>query len=241
MTRIHFTLAFLFLFSLLASPALAQQSALRKPSERTQTFVMIGAALPYLNSGGELLRSADLRSQGLGYFQDASGNRKNVGSYGPPAGTSIALGFYQPLAFVKGLMLGGNADVALTGTQPSGGGYAEGYFFNFVAFSASAKYYALASLSDLNFFLKVDAGLSSVFTKNRFANSMGEQNFFHQFGIGTQAGLGVGYTLTPFPASETGIDVLFQYRLLSSRVEVDGIGDDIWNYSALTLQIGIVF
>jgi hypothetical protein len=46
--------------------------------------------------------------------------------------------------------------------------------------------------------------MGSVFTKNRFVNAEGEQDFVHHFGIGLEAGGAIGYTFTPSPTSVLG-------------------------------------
>ena len=50
-------------------------------SQTTQVELGIGFASPVLQGGQELTRSEDLRDQGLSYYEDSQGNRKNVGSY----------------------------------------------------------------------------------------------------------------------------------------------------------------
>jgi hypothetical protein len=86
-------------------------------------------------------------------------------------------------------MLGTILRASLTGTQPAAG-YEEAYYFNFISVGFGAKYYPL---DETNLFIMVDAGLASVFTKNRYLNELNQQNFFHQFDIGTNATLGPGY------------------------------------------------
>jgi hypothetical protein len=71
-----------------------------------------------------------------------------------------------------------------------------------------------------------------VLTKNRFLNGSGQQNFFHQFGIGTHAGLGAGYSLTPFGKAQKSLDLQVAYGQFSARVEVNGVGNDRWQFGA---------
>lgn len=213
-------------------------SAQNPLSQEVQTEFSLGLSLPFLHSGTELSRSADLRRDGLSYYQNDEGMRTNVGDYGPLIGWAVGLAWYRPLPAVDGLMLGTAFRTSLTGTQPSGGGYEEGYFFNFLSVGLAAKYYPFA---ENDFFAKADAGLASVFTKDRFLNSAGEQEFFHQFGIGANVSAGLGYSLTPFKSKRKSLDLQLLYQWNSVRVEVNGIGDDQWTYSALSFSAAINF
>lgn len=130
-------------------------------------------------------------------------------------------------------MLGAVVRNAQTGSQPDDGGYEEAYYFNFITGSAAIKYYPFTSN---NLFVKGEFGLASVLTKNRFENSQGEQNFFHQFGIGSAAALGAGYAFTPFADKSKAIELQVVYQQLGTRVEVNGIGDDRWRFGALQLS-----
>ncbi len=207
-------------------------------SQEVQTEFGIGIAIPFLHTGEELERSANLRSDGLSYFANDEGNRRNVGEYGNPIGWSIALAYYHPIKKVKGLMIGSAIRNSLTGTQPQNGGYEEGYFFNYLSLGLAAKYYPF---TEVNMFLKADAGLASVFTKNRFLDEQNQQLFFHQFGIGSNFSIAAGYSILPFKNKSNSIDLQLIYQFNSTRVEVNGIGNDQWTYSAITLMAAYNF
>jgi len=206
-------------------------------SQSTQVEVGIGFSSPFLQSGKELMRSQDLRDNGQSYFQDSQGNRKDVGSYSSLKGFSLNIGFYKPIKKAKGLMLGAMVRNTQTGSEP-GDGYAEGYFFNFITAGVALKYYPFERT---NFFTKADFGLASVLTKNRYINESGEQNFFHQFGIGSGGSIGVGYPILPFKNKTQSIDVQVLYQRLSTRVEVNGVGDDQWKFGALNFTVAMSF
>lgn len=76
-------------------------------------------------------------------------------------------------------------------------------------------------------------------TKNRFLNSGGEQNFFHQFGVGTQAGLGAGYSLTPFRKKQKSLDLQVGYGQFATRVEVNGISNDRWRFGSFHAALSL--
>ncbi len=90
-------------------------------------------------------------------------------------------------------------------------------------------------------FTKADFGLACVLTKNRFINDENEQNFLYQFGIGSGASVGVGYSFLPFRDKSKSIDTQVIYQQLSTRVEVDGIGDDQWKFGSLNLAVAFSF
>jgi hypothetical protein len=229
---------FLSLFILFVSSAHGQTSS-APIGQRLQAQVSLGWSYSLLGSGGELSRSQNLRDQGLSYYANpTTGVRANVGSYGTPAGQTIGLSFHIPVRGVRGLLLGGSVHTAMTGTQPSTGGYEEGYFFNYLLAGLSAKYYPW---TNDGWFMQLDGGLGSVFTKNRFKNDAGQQRFFHQFGIGFGGGLSVGYTLLPFKNKNLGLEFRGGYQLYSTRVEVDGLGDDAWSFGSAGVQVGLVW
>jgi hypothetical protein len=206
--------------------------------ETTQVNVNIGFSVPLLYSGVELMRAETLRENGLSYYQNAEGSRRSVGEYSNLSGFTMGFAFYKPIRKVKGLMLGAKLTNVQTGTQPAQGGEAEAYYFNFLQGTAAAKYYPIRSQ---NLFVNGEFGIASVFTKNRFLNSAGEQNFFHQFGIGTGFGVGIGYDLTPFRNKTKALTFNASYQNMSTRVEVNGIGDDRWEFGALNFTAGVTF
>ena len=206
-------------------------------SQTTQVEVGIGYSTPFLQSGQELTRSEDLRDQGLSYFQDAQGNRKNVGSYSSLKGYSFNIGFYKPLRQTNGLMIGAMVRNTQTGSTPDDG-YQEAYFFNFITAGLAIKYYPFANT---NLFAKADFGLAAVLTKNRFINEESDQNFFHQFGIGSGGSVGVGYSFLPFKDKSKSLDAPILYQQLSTRVEVNGIGDDQWKFGTLNFTVAVSF
>jgi hypothetical protein len=208
-------------------------------SQQTQLEVHLGVVLPFLQSGRELMQSQDIRTKGQSYFAGTrEGNGRNVGNYPRLSGFSLGIGFYKPVKKLKGFMMGAVVRNSQTGSQPSEGGYEEGYFFNFVTAGVAFKYYPF---QQNNFFAKADAGMAAVLTKNRFRNEAGEQNFFHQFGIGTGGCLGAGYSFTPLKNKLVTIDLQAIYQQLSTRVEVNGIGNDQWNFGALHLGLALTF
>ena len=206
-------------------------------SQTTQVEVGIGFSSPKLQSGKELNRAEDLRDHQLSYFQNSQGNRKDVGKYSGLKGYSFSVGFYKPLKKVKGLMVGAMVRNTQTGSEP-GDGYAEAYYFNFITAGVALKYYPF---ENNNLFTKADFGLAAVFTKNRFINEDGDQNFFHQFGIGSGASFGVGYSFLPFKNKSKSLDVQMIYQQLSTRVEVNGVGDDQWKFGSLNFTVAMSF
>lgn len=227
-------------FSILmcVSSIINAQTETARPYEKTQGYINLGLAIPFLYSGKELSRSQDLRNDGLSYYENSAGQRESIGSYSSASGWQISTGFYAPIRKVRGLMAGANFTTALTGSQPSDGGYEEGYYFNYLSGGLGIKYYPF---STNNLYFKGDAGIGSVFTKNRFLNAQKEQNFFHQFGVGNSFGLGAGYTFTPFKNKKTGVEVSALYQHYNTRVEVNGIGNDNWQFGSLNFQVGLVF
>lgn len=207
-------------------------------SQKIQTEFGIGFATSILHSGKELMRSQELRDQGLSYFQNSQGIRKNVGSYGTPIGWVLTTAYYRPIKKVKGLMLGTALRASLTGSEPSSDGYEEGYFFNYITVTGGAKYYPFTKN---NLFILGEFGMASVLTKNRFINSEGKQNYFHQFGIGTNLSAAFGYSFKPFKNSEKTFDIKAVYQLNNTRVEVDNVGNDSWQFSGLNLIASINF
>ena len=240
--RTNCTLFFAGLLAIaLDTPSLYAQEvpeATVEPWEKTQAFAVIGLSLPGLYGGTELNRAKDLRKQGLSYHQRADGDRRKVGNYPNPRGFNIGIGFFVPVRRVRRLMVGAEVVVSQTGSQPNEGGYEEGYFFNFLTASTGVKYYPWAGN---HFFAKGTVGVSSVFTKNRFLNDQGEQTFFHQFGVGTGATAGLGYTLRPFKKWRTGLDLSAEYKRMNTRVEVNGVGDDRWNYGSFNFNVAFVW
>lgn len=207
-------------------------------SQRLQAQASVGFALPLLHSGSELSRSKALRDAGLSYYADPMGQRRSVGDYPANTGFSLGLGFHVPLRGVRGLMLGGSVVSTQTGAQPSTGGYEEGYFFNYLAAGLSVKYYPW---TNDGWFAQLDGGLGSVFTKNRFKDATNAQRFFHQFGIGQSFGLSLGHTLLPFKNKNLGFELRGAYTYYSTRVEVDGTGDDQWGFSSVGVSVGLVW
>ena len=206
-------------------------------SQNTQVEFGLGISLPNLHSGQELMRSQELRNQGLSYLANAAGNHNPVGNYPRLFGYNFHIAYYKPLPKTKGLMLGAIVRNTQTGTQPAQGGYEEGYFFNFITAGIAAKYYPSENLPV--YFLG-DFGIAAVLTKNRFIN-MGNQEFFHQFGIGPSGGLGLGYSLGVFQEKSKSLDFQINYQLLQTRVEVNGIGDDNWRFGALHFSVAYNF
>lgn len=226
---------YIFFISLLVSFAANAQNPI---SQKIQTEFGIGFATSILHSGKELMQSQELREKGLSYFQNSLGNRKNVGSYGTPVGWVLTTAYYRPIKKVKGLMLGTALRASLTGSEPSTEGYEEGYFFNYITITGGAKYYPFTKN---NLFVMGEFGMASVLTKNRFINSEGKQNYFHQFGVGTNLTAAIGYSFKPFKNSEKTFDMKAVYQLNNTRVEVDNIGDDSWQFSGLNLIASINF
>lgn len=207
-------------------------------SQNVQVEIGLGYVSPNFRKGDELMRAYDLRQDGLSYYAGESGRRNSVGNYPSSSGYNITLGYYKPIRQVKGLMLGALVRFAQTGSTPDEGGYEEAYFFNFITIGLAAKYYPF---ENNNLFLKADFGMAGVLTKNRFLNAASEQNFFHQFGIGTAFGWEAGYALQPFKNKLTAIELKAGYQLASTRVEVNGIGNDQWRFGALSIGASLNF
>ncbi|MGB3541804.1 hypothetical protein [Rubrivirga sp.] len=216
------------------TPSAAAQTTPDVRAEKQLEF-SVGVVLPQVLGGEELLRSRDLRDAGLSYHAGPDGARRDVGDYGALTGFRLEVAYHRPLT--RGLLYGVVVNSSLTGTQPSEGGYAEGYFFNTVDVGPSLKVYPL----DSGAYVRGTVGMASVFTKDRFVGDSGEQEFFHQFGIGVGGQLDVGYTLAPFADPTIGVEVRAGYRLSTARVEVNGLGDDAWRYGSLHADVGIVF
>jgi hypothetical protein len=179
-------------------------------AQSTQVEIGVGYIQPNL-------RSYELRKNGLSYYSDNNGNRNVVGKYSASRGYNMTIGYYKPIHKIKGLMLGALVRNAQTGSTPEKGGYEEAYFFNFITAGLAAKYYPLEKS---NLFLKADL------------TDTNEQNFFHQFGIGSALGLEVGYALQPFNNKKTLLEFKAGYQLANTRVEVNGIGNDQWKFDA---------
>jgi hypothetical protein len=228
----------IFSFGILFFAAMGLAQAQQEVPRQTQLEIGFGVILPQLNAGIELMRSAELRDKGLSYFQSSDGNRRQVGDYNNLIGQTIHLGYYKPVGFAKGLMLGALARYALTGTRPAQGGEPEAYYLNFITTGFAAKHYIMDAD---NFFIKTDVGVASVFTKNRFLNELNEQNFFHQFGIGGALNLETGFTFPISKSKPTFVEVKTGYQFMNTRVEVDGIGDDMWRFGAILFAASLIF
>jgi hypothetical protein len=202
-------------------------------SQKTQLEFGLGISLPNLISGQELMQSQELRNHGLSYLGNAEGDHNQVGNYPRLFGFNFHVAYYKSLPKTKGLMLGAIVRNTQTGTQPAQGGYEEGYFFNFVTAGLAAKYYPSENLP---VYFQGDFGIAAVFTKNRFLNR-GNQEFFHQFGIGPGGGLGLGYPIIVSQEKPKTLDLQINYQLIQTRVEVNGIGDDNWRFGALHLSV----
>ncbi|MEM6842506.1 MAG: hypothetical protein AAF632_09800 [Bacteroidota bacterium] len=207
-------------------------------SQSTQVEISVGWVTPFLQSGSELTRAENLRGNEQSYFTNPEGSRRQVGEYPALSGISFGIGFYKPVRWTKGLMLGAVVRNSQTGSQPEEGGYEEGYFFNFLTAGGSAKYYPF---EENNLFVVADLGLGAVFTKNRFLDESNDQEFFHQFGIGSGGSIGVGYAFTPLNNKENALELKVLYQQLSTRVEVNGVGDDQWQFGALHIGISYNF
>jgi len=205
-------------------------------SQETQVEINFGWVTPFLQSGSELKRAEELRDNGQSYFAGEDGSRREVGDYSSLSGMSFGIGFYKPTK-VKGLMLGAVVRNSQAGSTPAQGEEDEAYYFNFLTASTVAKYYPF---SGNNLYLRGELGLGAVWTKNRFLDEGGEQQFFHQFGIGSAGSIGLGYTLPPFK-NDTSIEFQAVYQQLSTRVEVNEIGEDTWRFGALNVGVAIIF
>lgn len=219
---------------LVSSALFAQQNVGSQP----QVFFSVGFVTPQFFGGTELLNSNDIRNSGLSYYENSEGERAEVGSYGNNAGFSLSIGYYLPIRKVEGLSVGLLVNSGQTGTQPSEAGYEEGYFFNFLNFGAGLKYYPFTGNS---LFIKGEVGMGSVFTKNRFINAEDNQDFLHHFGIGVEGGGGIGYTFRPFANDRLGLNLEAGYQYYNPRVEVSGIGDDVWSFGAASISVGVQF
>ena len=214
--------------------AFAQNEIANKP----RVYFSSGFVTPIFYGGKELMNAYRNRQNGESHFQDVTGSRNAVGTYGRNTGFSLGIGYYIPIPKIKNLAVGLLVNSGQTGSTPSSSGYSEGYFFNFLNFGIGTQYYLF---DKKNLYVKAEAGMGSVFTKNRFINSENKQDFLHHFGIGFEGGGGLGYTLKPIKNSKMGINLETNYQFYSTRVEVSGLGDDQWRFGALNLSAGIQF
>lgn len=226
---------FLFFTCILNTTQLFAQNPL---SQTFQVDYSLGYAIPFLQKGKELLRAEDLRNNQSSYFEDAEGNRANVGDYPTLGGYSFSIAFFKPIKWAKGLMLGSAIRNTQTSSKPANGGNKESYHFNFITTGVALKYYPFEKV---NLFAICDFGMAAVFTKNRFINADGKQNFFHLSGIGSATSLGVGYSLRPFHEKDFGFDLQITYQQLATKVEVNDIGDDKWRFGALHFTVSTNF
>lgn len=228
-----------FSFFIIMAVMIAQQPLFAQHSGtfKTQVEFGLGISIPNLISGQELMRSQELRNQGLSYLANLEGNHNPVGNYPRLFGFNFHLAYYKPLPKTKGLMLGAFVRNTQTGTQPAQGGYEEGYFFNFITAGLAAKYYPTENLP---IYLQGDFGIAAVLTKNRFINA-GNQEFFHQFGIGPGGGLGLGYPIIVNHEKGRSLDLQVSYQMIQTRVEVNGIGDDNWRFGSLHVSAAYNF
>ena len=222
--------ALLLAFS--TSPVLQAQTATPaaepgpEPWQRTQLHVGVGFATPQLRRGQALLAS--------------QARRAAEGSYGAQVGSTLEIGFHKPVRAVPGLLLGASFRFSQTGSEPDAG-YAEGYFFNPGLVTAAAKYYPLRQSAAQHFFVRAEGGVSLLTEKTRFVNAQGEQNFFHQFGVGAGALGGLGYSAALGRRKGLLLEPTVTYELHNTRVEVNGIGDDQWRYGLLCGLLTLTF
>lgn len=228
----------LFLSLTLSAFSLSNAFAQNEIATKPRVYFSAGFVTPQFYGGQELMNAYKLRQNGESHFQDEAGNRNEVGNYGRNTGFTLGIGYYIPIPKIKNLSVGLLVNSGQTGSTPSASGYAEGYFFNFLNFGLGTQYYLF---DKTNLYIKAEAGMGSVFTKNRFINSESKQDFLHHFGIGFEGGGGIGYTLTPFKNSKVGINLEANYQFYSTRVEVSGLGNDQWRFGALNLTAGIQF
>lgn len=222
------------LFFMLMAVAFAQNPV----AQSTQTEFSVGFSTASLLSGQELMRAHNLRAQGLSYYALPNGTRRNVGAYPALSGITLKIGFYKPIRAGHGWMWGLQVRNSMLGSQPETGGYEEGYFFNFLSGAVALKYYPFEKN---NLYFNAEIGQAAVFTKNRYVTETGGQNYFHQFGIGFSGGVSAGYSLTPFKNKNRLIDVQAHYQWANTRVEVNGLGDDAWQFGSLHFTVGISF
>lgn len=207
-------------------------------STKQRVYFSTGFVTPQFYGGKELMNAYKVRQNGKSHFQDEAGNRNAVGNYGRNTGFTLGIGYYIPIPKIKNLSVGLLVNSGQTGSTPSESGFSEGYFFNFLNFGLGAQYYLF---DKTNLYIKGEVGMGSVWTKNRFLNTEGNQDFLHHFGIGVETGGGIGYTLTPFKNKKIGINLEANYQYYSTRVEVSKIGNDQWRFGALNLCASIQF
>lgn len=75
-------------------------------SQNTQVEIGVGYVQPNFRKGAELMRSYELRKNGLSYYSDNNGNRNSVGKYSTSSGYNMTIGYYKPIGKVKGLVRG---------------------------------------------------------------------------------------------------------------------------------------
>ncbi len=226
----------LLLFLRLATPDGLQ--AQHPHADARQVEIGVGIGAPFLQGGTELLRARAIRDEGRSYFAAPDGSRRAVGGYSALLGFSLHLSYQDPVSWRPGLLVGAAARFTLSGSQPSEGGYDEGYFFNSVTLGLNAKGYPWPGRGA---FVRGEAGLGATFTKDRFRDEERRQGYHHQFGIGPAGALGAGYTFGPLRGGHRSLDVQALYQQLRSRVEVNGLGDDPWTTGALHLMVTLNF
>lgn len=215
-----------------------RSQTVRETQSNKELEVSLGLSVPQLYGGQALMASAAVRNEGYSYYQSSNGTRKKVGSYPQISGWVLAVSYAKQLKENSDWWFGASVRSSLGGTEPETGAYAEGYFFNHLSASTLAKFKPVWAHG---FSIKAEAGMSSVFTKNRYIKSNDTQGFLHQFGIGYAAGAAIQYQFKPVKSwnSELLLSTLYQYN--STRVEVEGIGDDNWIFGSLQLSGGLIF
>jgi hypothetical protein len=70
---------------------------------------------------------------------------------------------------------------------------------------------------------------------------MGDYHVRFRERLGVQLPLATRHSFLPFKDKSKSLDVQALYQQLSTRVEVNGIGDDQWKFGALNLTVAMSF
>ena len=140
------------------------------------------------------------------------------GNFDPASGGNVSMGFYLSPQSWKGLGLGSRIHGTFGG--PSTGEFGDEYIFNYYNLALSAKYYLSRQFND-GFYGRGSVGFGQMTTKRIVS---GEDEYFHQYAIGTTFTGSIGYTL---PFEKTALSLEAQYEYSSRNGTVSGLGDGV--------------
>ncbi len=158
---------------------------------------------------GQTLFAGDIKSQ----LSESLG-----GSFDPASGGNVSMGFYVSPESWKGLGLGSRIHGTFGG--PATGEFGDEYIFNYYNLALSAKYY-LSQTFNNGLYGRGSIGFGQMTTK-RITSA--EDEYFHQYAIGTTFTGSIGYTL---PFQKTALSLEAQYEYSSRNGTVSGLGDGV--------------